>query len=47
MIMKTTKKICKKAGHVMIFPIKWYIRTAAKNYESIYGENLKYMRFWI
>jgi hypothetical protein len=47
MIMKTTKKICKKAGHVMIVPFKWYIRTAAKNYENMFGENVKYVRFWM
>ena len=41
------KKKKKKAGSLILKPFKWYIRTAAKNYEQVYGENFKYVRFWM
>ena len=43
MIKKTTKK----AGSLILKPFKWYVRTAAKNYELMYGENIKYVRFFV
>lgn len=42
-----TTKICKKAGKLLVKPLKWYIRTSARNYENMFGENLQYVRFWM
>ena len=44
MIKKTTLK----AGKLILKPFKWYIKTSAKNYEEMFGEeNVKYVRFWM
>jgi hypothetical protein len=44
MIKKTTLK----AGKLILKPFKWYIKTSAKNYEEMFGEeNIKYVRFWM
>lgn len=45
--MKTTINfIGKAAGYVIVKPIKWYFKTAAKNYEEAYGKDAwKYMRW--
>jgi hypothetical protein len=44
MIKKTTVK----AGKLILKPFKWYIKTSAKNYEEMFGEeNIKYVRFWM
>jgi hypothetical protein len=44
MIKKTTVK----AGKLILKPFKWYIKTSAKNYEEMFGEeNVKYVRFWM
>jgi hypothetical protein len=44
MIKKTTVK----AGKLILKPFKWYIKTSAKNYEEMFGEeSVKYVRFWM
>jgi DnaD/phage-associated family protein len=42
-----TKKTTVKAGSLILKPFKWYIKTSAKNYEEMFGDNLQFMRFWI
>ena len=41
----TIKKTTKKAGSLILKPLKWYFRAVAKNYELMYGDNIKYVRF--
>ena len=42
------KKTTIKAGKLILKPFKWYIKTSAKNYEKLFGEeNIKYIRFWM
>ena len=43
----TIKKTTKKAGKLILKPLKWYVRTTAKNYGYMYGDNIKYIRFWM
>ena len=41
------KKICKKAGKILVSPFIWYIRTTAKSYEIMFRDNANTMRFWM
>ena len=43
MIKKTTVK----AGKLILKPFKWYIKTSAKNYQIMLGDNIQYFRFWM
>jgi hypothetical protein len=44
---RTIKKTTVKAGKMILYPFKWYIKTTAKSYEEMFGDNLQYFRFWI
>ena len=47
--MGKIKKTTLKAGKLMISPFKWYVNTTAKSlgYMCRYGEDIKYIRFWM
>lgn len=41
------KTVIKETAKVIFYPFTWYIKIAAKNYEKMFGDNMKYVTFWM
>lgn len=40
-------KAVKKTGKVILWPAKKYIEVTAANYEKMFGDNMRYVTFWM
>ncbi len=40
-------KAVKKTGKIAVFPLVWLIKKQAEGYEKMFGDNLKYVNFWM